>query len=237
MYKPILLFLLTTAAVISADSSPQLLRRQIVSQLPCSSQGQKDCGTGCIDISDTCCPDRTGGCSVGTYCSLGSNGEYGCCQNRKICAGPGGVIPTPGTTITSTQTTLPCSSQGQKDCGAGCIDISDTCCPDRAGSCPVGTYCSLGSKREYGCCQNGETCAGPGGADPTSTLEPTDTSISVPTYSPPSVSHSSTPPSNLITTNPTATTSLPKSIGAGYSNIHGFLLAKLLAFVLPFFVI
>jgi hypothetical protein len=255
MYKPILLFLLITSAVISAESSPQLLHRQIVRQLQCSSQGLKDCGSGCIDRSDTCCPDRTGGCPTGTYCSLGSNGEYGCCKDGKICTGPGGVIPTPGTTIISTQTIsggaiptpgttiistrtiLPCSSQGLKDCGAGCIDRSDTCCPDRTGGCPAGTYCSLGSNEEYGCCQDGETCAGPGGAIPTLTLEPTDTSVSVSTYSPPSVSHSSTSPTNLITTNPTATTSLPGSIGAADSNIQGFLPAKLLAFVLPFFII
>jgi len=106
MYKPILLFLLKTAAAIGADSSPQLLRRQIVSQLPCSSQGQKDCGAVCIDLSHTCCPDRASGCPVGTYCSLGSNGEYGCCQNGRTCAGPGGAFTSPGGTITSTQTIL-----------------------------------------------------------------------------------------------------------------------------------
>lgn len=170
MYKPIVLFLLTASAAIVADSSPQLLRRQVISQLPCSAQGEKDCGALCIPLSYTCCPDGSGGCPVGSYCSLGSNGQYGCCQNGRTCAGPGGASTAPGRTITSTQT-IPVSSS---------------------------------------------------------------TSISVSTYSPPSVSHSSTLPSNFTTTNPTVTTSPAVFTGAADSNLRAFSPVNLLAFVLAF---
>lgn len=64
-------------------------------------------------------------------------------------------------------TSLPCSQQpGLKPCGSDvvCIAESWTCCPDGSGGCPPTKYCSLGDNGKYGCCLNGETCAGPGGA-------------------------------------------------------------------------
>lgn len=86
MYISLILLLTSTLT----NASLQVLKRQ-GSLIPCSQQGMKDCGTSCIDLTDTCCPDRAGGCAVGTYCSLGSNGEYGCCRTGRTCVGPGGV--------------------------------------------------------------------------------------------------------------------------------------------------
>ena len=200
--KAFLLFL-AAAATIRAQSSPQLFRRQTDS---CSAQGQKECGTGCIDLTDTCCPDKSGGCPVGKYCDLTSNGQYGCCPIGKVCTGPGGVNTLPGGTITVDQTipppkptTLPAGlltelpstrptalptalptsrlPQGcplsQKECGTGCIDLTDTCCPDKSGSCPFGQYCGLASDGQYGCCDNGKTCTGPAGSRLPSGARPT----------------------------------------------------------------
>jgi hypothetical protein len=191
MYKPILLFFLIAAASIVADSSSDLLRRQTAL---CSSRGRKACGTGCISLSDTCCPSGAGGCPIGTYCDLTPNGEYGCCPNGEICTGPGGVI-----TSFFTQTSwLPGETSTQTEF------ITSTSEPTETG--PIETSVS------------------------------TLTSTSVSTYSSLSVSHSTTPPSNL-TTNATATTSLPEYTGAADSNIQGFLPVGLLAFILPFFAI
>jgi hypothetical protein len=104
MYKLILFSILTASCAVHADNPVRHLRRQTVDSL-CSSQGQK-CGSGCIDLTDTCCPDASGGCPLGTYCSLGSNGDYGCCDNGETCQGPGGVFTTPGDIIFSTHTIL-----------------------------------------------------------------------------------------------------------------------------------
>jgi hypothetical protein len=104
MHTSILYFLFTTAALVAAENPLHLIRRQSTSPVSCSVQGLKDCGTGCIDLTDTCCPSREGGCSVGTYCSLGSNGEYGCCRNGRVCSGPGGVLVSSGViTLTSSR--------------------------------------------------------------------------------------------------------------------------------------
>jgi hypothetical protein len=113
MHNPILLFFLIAAAAIGADSSSNLLRRQTLIPVSCSSQGLKACGVVCIGLSDTCCPSGAGGCPIGTYCDLTSNGEYGCCPNGEICTGPGGAITSlftqtvllPGETSTQTEFT------------------------------------------------------------------------------------------------------------------------------------
>jgi hypothetical protein len=104
MYKLILFSILTTTCAVHADNPVRLLRRQTVDSF-CSSQDQK-CGAVCIDLTDTCCPDAAGGCPLGTYCSLGSNGDYGCCDNGETCKGPGGAFTTPGDIIFSTHTIL-----------------------------------------------------------------------------------------------------------------------------------
>ncbi|OCL12437.1 hypothetical protein AOQ84DRAFT_275388, partial [Glonium stellatum] len=60
--------------------------------------------SGCIEATWTCCADRTGGCSPSEYCSLGDNGEYGCCPNDEICDGPGSAVTTGGGVIFCTDT-------------------------------------------------------------------------------------------------------------------------------------
>lgn len=70
---------------------------------------EKDCGTGCIDLGWTCCPDAKGGCGPSDYCNLGDNKEYNCCPRGSVCTGAGGVTtiaPTtkPATTGTVTRT-------------------------------------------------------------------------------------------------------------------------------------
>lgn len=70
---------------------------------------------------------------------------------------------------------VPCNEMGMKNCGEVCIDLSSTCCPNRAGGCDLGFYCNPTGGGEYGCCPLGEVCTGPGGA---TTYETTDTIIS-----------------------------------------------------------
>jgi hypothetical protein len=120
----------------------------------CASQGQKDCGSDCIDLSWTCCPDGSGGCASTEYCAIGSNNQYSCCPNGQVCTGGGGGTGT-------------CASQNQKDCGSGCIDLSWTCCPDGSGGCASTEYCVLGLNNQYGCCAIGEVCTGDGSASTT----------------------------------------------------------------------
>lgn len=93
-----LVLLAATGVVASNLVSPLLAPRQLV-EVPCSDQGLKDCGEGCIYLSYTCCPDGAGGCPASAYCNLGTNGEYNCCPRGSICGGPGGA-----TTIRQTQT-------------------------------------------------------------------------------------------------------------------------------------
>lgn len=54
----------------------------------------KECGIYCIDDTYTCCPDLQGGCAASDYCTLGDNGEYGCCEDGEICTGDGGATQT-----------------------------------------------------------------------------------------------------------------------------------------------
>lgn len=105
--------LLILSAIVSttfASGFPPLLPRQMDGFVPCSQQpGQKACGSAvlCIPESYICCPDGSRGCPPTEYCSLGDNGQYGCCPNGHVCSGPGGVINSIGTSIislTSTET-------------------------------------------------------------------------------------------------------------------------------------
>lgn len=182
------LVLFGIASLTFASGFSPLLPRQSITELPCSSIGRKDCGTGCIDLTWTCCPDGSGGCPPTAYCDLASNGEYGCCPKGKSCVGPGGAYTTPifGTlteiqteiptatrtisqpsvppaTSTTDQGPTPCSQQpGMIACGGNfrCIPESYTCCPDGSGSCPAGEYCMLDNTGEYACCPNGKRCSG-----------------------------------------------------------------------------
>lgn len=84
------------------SSHSQKRARSLFIRQSCGS-GYKACGSGCIPASYTCCPDRAGGCPADEYCSLGTNGKYGCCPDGKICGGSGGAL-TDYTTSTSTST-------------------------------------------------------------------------------------------------------------------------------------
>jgi hypothetical protein len=50
---------------------------------------ESPCGTGCMSISDKCCPDGSGSCGIDQVCQLGTNGQYGCCPLLETCDGPG----------------------------------------------------------------------------------------------------------------------------------------------------
>ena len=51
----------------------------------------------------------------------------------------------------------------QEECGAGCIPLGWTCCPDGLGGCGILETCVMGSNDEYGCCPVGRRCVGEGG--------------------------------------------------------------------------
>jgi len=79
------------------------LKRSLEPRQSCLS-GSKVCGDYCILSSYTCCPDRQGGCRASQYCSLGDNGEYGCCDDGEVCTGDGGVTMIGTYEVTSTST-------------------------------------------------------------------------------------------------------------------------------------
>lgn len=78
-----------------------------------------------------------------------------------------------------------CAEINEVDCGAVCIPIGWTCCPDGSGGCSAQEQCWLGDNGQYGCCPLGETCAGPGGSQTnTVPVNPsTSTAASAPTTS------------------------------------------------------
>jgi hypothetical protein len=80
----------TIAATTSAPTSSSLAGS-------CASAGELPCGTGCMFIGDTCCPDGSGSCAVDQVCWLGTDGQYGCCPVGETCDGPGGVGNTAAT--------------------------------------------------------------------------------------------------------------------------------------------
>jgi len=82
---------LTVLPSVAFALTPSLLSNRALAKIPCDEQGLKDCGDGCIDMAWTCCVDNKGGCPPTKYCSLGNNGDYGCCPVGKVCGGPGGA--------------------------------------------------------------------------------------------------------------------------------------------------
>ncbi|KAM0436652.1 hypothetical protein ACHAPT_002361 [Fusarium lateritium] len=86
----IFLFALSATGALATNRMPLLAERQVVA-IPCSDQGLKDCGTGCIQTDWTCCPSKAGGCPPTAFCDVGANGEYGCCPNGSTCGGDGGA--------------------------------------------------------------------------------------------------------------------------------------------------
>lgn len=134
----------------------------------------KQCGTGCISLTYTCCPDGSGGCPASEVCQLGSNGKYGCCPVGEDCIGKGGVrtTGTAGTiTLPSTTTYVPTKTTGldtgastcaatAKACGTGCINSLWTCCPGGLGACSASDECQQDRNGNWGCCAIGKNCVG-----------------------------------------------------------------------------
>jgi hypothetical protein len=56
-------------------------------------------------------------------------------------------------------------STNDKVCGAFCIPSDYTCCPDLEGGCSADSTCQKGDNDVYGCCPDGDTCTGDGGAE------------------------------------------------------------------------
>jgi hypothetical protein len=71
----------TVAATTSAPTSSSLAGSCGFAEAPC--------GSGCMSIGDTCCPDGSGSCGLTQVCWLGTNGQYGCCPLMETCDGPG----------------------------------------------------------------------------------------------------------------------------------------------------
>ncbi|KAK3997809.1 hypothetical protein QBC44DRAFT_314491 [Cladorrhinum sp. PSN332] len=82
---------------LAAQSHPSYLFRRTddnyaeIGDTTCDDNGLQTCGDGCIPLDYTCCEDKKGGCRAGQYCSLGDNGDYGCCEVGEVCSGDGGA--------------------------------------------------------------------------------------------------------------------------------------------------
>lgn len=161
---------LLSSVILLSNSSPahyNIFERGLSLRTNCG-LAEKVCGIGCIPLSSNCCPDGSGGCTVGDKCVIGDNGKYGCCPSWKVCDGDGGVTTSGTRTYTSTYTdySSPTSSlssgslcsSNNKPCGSVCIPLSYTCCPDKTGGCSSDRYCNLRSDGSYGCCPNGVYC-------------------------------------------------------------------------------
>ncbi|KAF5008691.1 hypothetical protein FDECE_5047 [Fusarium decemcellulare] len=98
----------------------------------CSS-GEKECDSGCIELSAQCCNKGIGAyCEDGYYCS-GS----GCCPDGEICSGtPSGC------------------QEGKEICGSYCIPEGKVCCDtgycDEGESCTSDGQCSTGGSSGSG---------------------------------------------------------------------------------------
>lgn len=84
----------TLPTKLSILAAKMLFNVFLLTLLACSSfeqeyyclSSQKECGTGCIPLSYTCCSDGLGGCPPSQYCV-----SNGCCPRGKICSGGGGL--------------------------------------------------------------------------------------------------------------------------------------------------
>ncbi|KAK5989849.1 hypothetical protein PT974_08111 [Cladobotryum mycophilum] len=103
------LLALSITGTVAFQASNLLVDRDVV-PVSCSEQGLKTCGAGCIGLTDTCCPDGSGGCPVGKYCILGNNNKYGCCPNGQVCEGAGGAF-TSRNVLTETNTEVETNTQ------------------------------------------------------------------------------------------------------------------------------
>ncbi|KAF3034417.1 hypothetical protein E8E12_005967 [Didymella heteroderae] len=228
MFKPTIFLPLLTAAVVSADMSALLVRRQTI-PVPCSADGRKDCGSGCIDATWTCCPSGAGGCPPTAYCSLGSNGLYGCCPLGEDCEGDGGSRTTGGGIIVSVSTTTIID-----DSTSTIIDDSTSTIVDDSTSTTTEDVTSTLTSTAT------STVTGADDESSTSTLTLTSTSaLTLTSVSPPPVlpsSHTSTLSSNVTTGSPTAPTSPPEFTGGAHAQAQD-IAGWLLAMALPLFVL
>lgn len=83
------ILLLVASSPLTLATLQPLSKRQ--TQIPCEDLFLESCGEVCIDLTDTCCPDGSGGCPLGSNCEVGDNGEYGCCPIGENCVGDGGA--------------------------------------------------------------------------------------------------------------------------------------------------
>ncbi|KAK4167003.1 hypothetical protein QBC43DRAFT_298176 [Cladorrhinum sp. PSN259] len=111
---------------LAAQSRPSYLFRRTddnyaeIGDHTCEGYGLQQCGDGCIPLSYECCPDLKGGCPATDYCSLGDNGDYGCCEDGEMCSGDGGASTSTivGETATSTWDTDYTPSASPTDTGS-----------------------------------------------------------------------------------------------------------------------
>ena len=224
MLSSIIHLLSLTAVVIGTEFKSFLLPRQDVVVIPCSQQGLKDCGSGCIALTDTCCPNRAGGCPLGTFCDLGPNGEYGCCQIGKICTGNGGVVTSAGGTITIPGGTSTITIPGETSTETVDVPAESTPEPAETTEDETSTLTSTLTSTQT--------------LESVSSISPTDTAMvlasnPVPSPSPPSSSIVATRTHNSTMTVPAATTLLPEFTGAADSRMQGITIGWL-AIVLHF---
>ncbi|GJN69238.1 hypothetical protein VFPFJ_05949 [Purpureocillium lilacinum] len=80
---------LSLIAAVPALAATPLERTVFARQdtVSCSSVGEKPCGSVCIPLTFTCCPDQKGGCPASAVCQLADNGVYGCCPRGRTCTG------------------------------------------------------------------------------------------------------------------------------------------------------
>jgi hypothetical protein len=60
----------------------------------CHAQGMTDCGSGCLPIGDTCCPDQTYGCPSSKQCCQLSDGSDGCCPFESVATTTAAAVST-----------------------------------------------------------------------------------------------------------------------------------------------
>lgn len=139
------------ATTVAANWSPRhLVARQ--SSGDCLDPSDDICHGSCIPSGYECCPNG-GGCPSSKYCTIGDNGEYGCCTDGEICTGDGGIrtegglgggqfsfsIPSftykvpsftydmPSYTYSAPKNTFTGSSGGSSDSGSGGSGANDEC--------------------------------------------------------------------------------------------------------------
>jgi len=117
---------LSLIAAVPALAATPLERTVFARQdtVSCSSVGEKPCGSVCIPLTFTCCPDQKGGCPASAVCQLADNGVYGCCPRGRTCTGDATATTntltvsqtntqTETNTVTPTQTETPPQTESE----------------------------------------------------------------------------------------------------------------------------